>query len=303
MEMTTPQLRQITHFFPNADTESAVFCEQMARLLRELPHSEASSERIMLRPIHPLGALPITSVQFARVLSPMIVFSMEQQFTLHIGDFSLRSASYDGWFAYAPAKERRDRAAAREAPGVPIVLSTEHDNFTDLVAAEELYNRLHGHVVHLDHTGVIIPMRSVPRTAWDTLISTLATATNCYRYPTGEEWPFILPSTDTEFATDIAHFTARRAPKFELVYDGSLRDPLIQFDLQTDLTREEVEQRFPEPYGKTLPGLAHFFRSVYLSHPWPALSLRIDLRYCSDGPPSEWDTGEWLVTAGRRIRE
>jgi hypothetical protein len=189
----------------------------------------------------------------------------------------------------------------RDNLGPYMVAESDDGDFAALLPMGELHRRLRGHLVGIDHTGVILPTAGVTRTSWDMLLTALAAGSNLYRYPTGEPWPFILPATDTEFTTAITHFTLGRVPKFELVYDSHVRHPLIQFDFETDLTRAEIEARFPEPYGRAIPGLAQFFRSVYLFHPWPRLTIRVDLRYHSDGPPSDWDTGAWLVTAGGRM--
>jgi hypothetical protein len=123
-----------------------------------------------------------------------------------------------------------------------------------------------------------------------------------YRYPTGEEWPFVLPSTTDEILGDIRDFVVGREPRFELVYDKGLAQTEWQFALWTDLTRAELELLFPEPEGITFPGLEEIFRVVPVIHPWPGLGIRFDLCYRIDDGPSDWETGEWLVTEGGRIR-
>jgi len=124
---------------------------------------------------------------------------------------------------------------------------------------------------------------------------------NVYHYPTGEDWPFIIPATAKEFQRDIQHFVAGREPKFELVYDGWTAQPLLQFALGTNLTRPQLETLLPAPYGWVIPELADVFRSLFLAHPWPGLQIRFDLYYHS-AELSNWETGEWLVKAGGRIR-
>jgi hypothetical protein len=136
---------------------------------------------------------------------------------------------------------------------------------------------------------------------WQDLVGGLASASTMYRYPTGEEWPFVLPSTEEELAADIREFVVGREPRFELVHDQWLRQPQWQFALWTDLTRAELELLFPEPEGLTFPNLAEIFRVVPVRHPWPGLCIRFDLFYRIDDGPSDWETGEWLVTGGGRI--
>jgi hypothetical protein len=59
---------------------------------------------------------------------------------------------------------------------------------------------------------------------------------------------------------------------------------------------------FPEPEGTTFPELEEIFRVVPVLSPWPGLDVRFDLCYRIDNGPSDWETGEWLVTEGGRIR-
>jgi hypothetical protein len=164
----------------------------------------------------------------------------------------------------------------------------------------DLIGRLAGHVHRIDHTGVNLPTRTTSREQWQELLSGIAAQSTMYRYPTGEEWPFVLPSTTDELADDIRSFVAGREPRFELVYDEWQTCPEWQFSLWTDLSRAELEKLFPE--GITFPGLEDIFRVVRTRHPWPGLGIRFDLTYRVEGGPTDWDTGEWLVTAGGRIR-
>ena len=137
---------------------------------------------------------------------------------------------------------------------------------------------------------------------WRNLVSGLASASTMYRYPSGEEWPFILPSTSDELVGDIRTFVTGREPRFELVYDRWSRKTTWQFALWTDLTRTELERLFPGPEGTTIGGLEEIFRVVAVQSPWPGLGIRFDLCYRIEDSPSDWETGEWLVTEGGRIR-
>ena len=133
------------------------------------------------------------------------------------------------------------------------------------------------------------------------LVGAVAGVSTTYRYPTGEDWPFVLPSTSDELADDIGAFVVGREPRFELVYDEWQTRPEWQFSLWTDLSRAELDELFPE--GLTFPGLEEIFRVVRTRHPWKGLGIRFDLSYRTEGGgPTDWDTGEWLVTAGGRIR-
>ncbi len=137
------------------------------------------------------------------------------------------------------------------------------------------------------------------RAAWDRLLQDLATVCNLYSYPTGEDFPFILPAEEDEFLGEIKRFAAARGPKFELTY-GYTQLPTLQFSLDTNLSRAEAEALLPAPVGFNLPGV-DTFRSALLTHPWPGLEVRLDFNFQTDGGPTAWDTGEWLVREGRRL--
>jgi hypothetical protein len=169
------------------------------------------------------------------------------------------------------------------------------------LAIEELASRLRGHVVRIDHTGLNLPSALVSTKIWKQFIHDVAKDTNLYKYPTGEDWPFILPATQTEHETEITDFVVGREPKFELVYDAYSSAPTIQIDIETDLTRPQVERLFPDPYGVSFPELADYFRTVYVHHDWRGLDIRFDIRFKNDEPNGDWETGKWLVTEGGRI--
>jgi hypothetical protein len=174
--------------------------------------------------------------------------------------------------------------------------------YRDELDLADLTERLAGHVTRVDHTGVNMPAGAVSEQQWQSLIQAIGSAATLYRYPTGEQWPFVLPSTPGELQTDIRDFVVGREPRFELVYDEWSPHMTWQFALWTTLTRSDLERLFPAPYGMTLPGLEDIFRTVYVRHPWPDLAIRFDLCYRVDDGPSDWETGEWLVTEGGRIR-
>jgi hypothetical protein len=167
------------------------------------------------------------------------------------------------------------------------------------ITAQALYERFSGHVARVDHTGVEIPSAMLPVHEWEALQAALGRVTHLYAYPTGEEWPFIVPATAAEFADEIRQFAAPRDPKFELTY-GFVDVPLLQFHIDTTLPRAMVEEVLPE--GFKLGGVVESFRSVFIAHPWANLKIRCDLTFNPEGVLDSWDSGEWLVTEGRRIR-
>ncbi|WP_328473530.1 hypothetical protein OHA21_12745 [Actinoplanes sp. NBC_00393] len=257
------RLAEIVFRIPDSPS-SKQFLGDLKELLADVTYaSNGSPDSLTLTPPAPLAARPATTFQLADVPTPEIVFDA-------CGDIRL-----PGGGGPAPHRDRMKLA--------------------------DLTRRIAGSVTRVDHTGVNLPARSLSTTDWADLVRTLAAAATMYRYPTGEQWPFLLPSTEAELATDIRDFVVGREPRFELVYDPWCPCTTWQFALWTTFTRTELENLFPAPVGIALPGLEEIFRTVYVESPWPDLEIRLDLCFRVDGP-SDWETGQWLVTEGGRIR-
>ncbi|WP_309122422.1 hypothetical protein [Paenibacillus sp.] len=274
------RLKQIEFVFP-AGTEEE---RRWNRTFRSVLAGAADSpDEAVLLP-KPEGALPTTAFREGAYAAPAIALDVEAAIDLRIGEFVLA--------------DRRTLAARRAAPAASATASAPAG-----LPIEALRRLLSGRVVDVDHTGLNVPTFSVARETWNRLVQTLAGAGNVYRYP-GEDWPFLFPSTPDEFAGDIASFDAYRTAKFELVYDGWTKLPILQFALSTTLTREEAEAALPGPHGFGIPGLDGIFRSAFVDSPWrDAIAIRFDLYYVrSDAALNEWETGEWLVREGGRIR-
>jgi hypothetical protein len=79
------------------------------------------------------------------------------------------------------------------------------------VEMPDLTCRLAGHVRRVDHTGVNVPASAISPEQWRNLVYAIASVSTMYRYPTGEEWPFVLPSTSAELHGDIRDFLVGRA--------------------------------------------------------------------------------------------
>jgi hypothetical protein len=170
-----------------------------------------------------------------------------------------------------------------------------------LMSLHEVCKRFQGHVLRVDHMGVNFPADD---TEGQGLLALVSQGASLYRYPSGEPWYFAIPSTTAEFHQGISDFSEVRFPKFELVLEGedsTLR--IIQIDFATDLTRIEVEERLPAPYGVALPHLDEYFRSVYVKHPWGGFLLRMDFRYSAAEPINEWTTCQWLIKEGKRYNQ
>lgn len=271
------RLSEITFLLPETP-ESRGFLGELRSLLAEVAYADFAAsasasagtagragDRLTLTPPQPADARPVTAFQLADVLAPEVVLDTGHSITLCGGE-------------------------------TPDALPSQAT-----VEMADLTRRLAGHVKRVDHTGVNLPACATSPEQWQGLVGALASASTMYRYPTGEEWPFVLPSTSDELLGGIRDFVVGREPRFELVYDHGLTQTEWQFALWTDLTRTELELLFPEPEGLTFPGLEEIFRVVPILHPWPGLRVRFDLCYRIDDRPSDWETGEWLVTEGGRI--
>ncbi|WP_406840482.1 hypothetical protein ACICHK_37785 [Streptomyces sp. AHU1] len=269
------RLCEITFLLPD-DSASRTFLDELRRLLSEVAYADFTAPsgtagrpggRLTLTPPRPAGARPVTAFELADVDAPEV--ALDTGHSIGVSE----AAGAQGTAAPPPR-----------------------------IGMADLTRRMAGHVRRVDHTGVNVPACVTPPERWRDLRTVFSSASAMYRYPTGEDWPFVLPATATELGTDIDEFVVGREPRFELVHDRWLTRTLWQFALWTDLTRTELERLFPEPDGFTFPELEEVFRVVPVAGPWPGLDIRFDLCYRIDDGPSAWETGEWLVTEGGRIR-
>lgn len=282
--MALARLRRISYLFPTGPAEARRFFVDLQTLLEGVPGCRVGGSGLTV-PVTPGAALPGTAFVSTDTPAPAILFAADLPLALDLGGLRLYSTATG--LSPTPASEGESALPSEAGVGE-----------TAPMALADLVGRLQGHITRLDHTGVVLPGHRLPRPAWERLILGLAGVAALYRYPTGEDWPFILPTTPDEYAADITDFSTAREPKFELVYAADFAHPLIQIDLETDLAMDEIAALLPS--STALPGLEAYFRSVYLATPWPGLGLRCDLRPRSDSP-SGWDTGAWLVTEGGRI--
>lgn len=289
-------LKTITFSFPKEVDDSNDFFKYLSSLLGELPNSSIEQDGIKITATKPEQALPYTTFQQADTPFPQLHLDIED-LQLVLGNFAI-NPSHD--FNIAPSK-LLPRSMKHDELGEYAEVDAAGQILFRLPIAE-LYNRLKGHITRIDHTGINVPSALVPRETWEQFIGKIANNSNLYHYPTGEDWPFILPATEAEHASDIEEFPAGREPKFELVYDTFSPVSTIQIDIETDLLRTEIEQLFPDPYGVSFPDLADYFRTVYIDHEWPGLAIRFDLRFKNDNPRGDWETGKWLIEDGGRIQ-
>lgn len=278
--MLGDRLNQIRYLLPS-DPDSRAWFDAITPLLSEGPQSELFPDRLVMVPQYPMGAIPATTLELSRVDRPTIVLDTIGLLAIYMGGMRVL-----GWASRDPV---RLPPGAWVTPGPPPL------------APALLVERLRGHILRVDHTGVELPTARVPNNLWEYLLDALGAAANLYAYPEPDtEMPFVLPASADEFRHEIETFDAPRVPKFELTY-GYTSVPLIQFHCDTDLSRADLDARLPAPSGFNLPGV-ETFRSVYLAVPWPGVLVRLDLSYWDGGALTEWDSGAWLVKEGQRLR-
>lgn len=159
-------------------------------------------------------------------------------------------------------------------------------------------NKLEGHVTRIDHTGINLPTSLYSKLEWTNLLRYISSVSNLYRYPTNEPWPFLLPATLEENQNEITDFGIVREPRFELVYDDYTDATTIQLDIETDLSKSEVEALFPKNQGIYFDSLKDIFKTIYIDYS-EFIDIRFDVRYT--GPCSDFESGEWFVSKGKRI--
>jgi hypothetical protein len=299
------RLREISYRLPRS---AGAFVGGLTSLLADATGVTVTAERILLTPPYPSDAVPVTSLVLADVSGPEIVFTPGPAIGLTVSSLRLHGANA-GAADVEGSPDVEDVSAVEditdvEGTGVDGGAETHRGDEAPppVLPLDEVVGRLGGHILGVDHTGVNLPTVDLSRPSWDRLLGELAAVANLYRYPTGEDWPFVVPADAVEFGEDIRVFEAAREPKFELVYDGWVSRPLWQFALRTDLPRPELETLLPAPYGTVLAGLEDVFRVVRVPPPCSGLDIRLDLYYHDEGSGADWVSGAWLVTEGGRVR-
>jgi hypothetical protein len=277
--MIWSKLSRIAYMFPAEVPGAVEFFEHLAVLLGRDERSVVYEDLIVLSPADPPGARPETSFELAEIPIPKIVLETDLPVDTRVCNFYIHGSE-----------------VAAETP--PLEIETPASGLS-LMPLSALAERFEG-VLRLDHSGLNIPTGLYSEDDWQTLLRDFSTVADVYQYPTGQNWYFLLPSTEDEAGGGITRFPAQRSPKFELVYDEFAQAPVVQFQIETALSRAEVEERLPRPYGISFPDLGNIFRTVYVEHPWPNLLIRFDMSFVREGD-AEGPLDEWLVKEGRRL--
>lgn len=268
--MTTQRIAHVRYLLPSNASGSQECFELLKQALKRSRHRSAARN---------LELLPVAGPEYHPITSFELHENPSSEIRIDLGD-----------------------GTAVACLGAPI-FSDRPENWQDRgLGMGEFVTLSHGRLLQVDHTGIVIPADRMHANEWDLLKASVSLAGNLYRYPSEEAWPFLFPSTEPEFASEITEFNVLRHPKFELVYTDFPTPPVIQIDLETNFSRQETERLFPEPHGTCFPGLEGYFRSVFVRTPWPGFALRFDLRYDEKNRFHSWSNGKWVITEGGRIR-
>lgn len=85
---------------------------------------------------------------------------------------------------------------------------------------------------------------------------------------------------------------------FKIVYSDYHSKPLIQFNIDTNLTKAQLLKLLLDPYGVSFEGFENYFRTVFTNSDWKGVILRFDLSFRSQ---KKKDFGFWMIKQGGRI--
>lgn len=268
------RLQNIALVFPASNEAEREWCCYLGKLLNEIP---AFNKDKVLPAAFAENVYPGTEFKTGNAPLPMIILDTDEEISLTAGNLSVCDRN-------SAKIKLSDMLFERDV--------SINEAGSDAIPISNLYQQLNGRLSGIDHTGVNVPVSKVDKSSWTEFMLKLSTVTNLYNYP-GEEWPFIIPADEAEYLTDITNFTIKRTPKFEIVYDVYTDKPILQFALETDMSRDEMERAFPVPIGFAIPGLDEIFRSVFIASPWDdEVAFRFDLYYTSNTAKlNDWETG------------
>jgi hypothetical protein len=190
----------------------------------------------------------------------------------------------------------------------PSSFFTDRPRSSNGLLFEEAARRLTGSIERVDHTGLIVPS-DVPESDWTRVVNGLAQNACLYDYPAGTDgydpeamrWLFVVPASDCEYDGGIT-IRQRRQPKIEMVWDAEVSIPVVQIDMETRLSRDQILELFPNDESFDIPGLGSFFRSVNVTTPWPGMrNMRLDLRYAGTEEVTDWNSADFFVKKGTRV--
>lgn len=165
-----------------------------------------------------------------------------------------------------------------------------------ILTMEQIFDRIENDIVNLNHSGMNIGPKLMSKDDYMRFKGLVGNKYLMYDYPTGEEWPFIIPATEKELKLGIKDKSIDRNPKFEIVFSKYHPKPMIQLDINTNLSKQQAVKLFPKPYGVSLLGLENYFRTVFTDY--DDVLLRFDFRFNTTGK----DIGYWIAEKGNQVK-
>lgn len=254
-------LEKIEYCFPENGKSKELF-ELFLILLKDLPNVSVLEKEIQIKSAH---------------LKPKTVLKLDSQ--IEDLQFNIGNQKYLGLL------NRQTK-------------NGEAGNEIQKLSLKDVANKLAGHAVRVDHTGINLPSILYTEKEYQDVLQYLASEGNFYTYPSGEPWPFLLPATEAEHQNEITNFEVLREPRFELVFDKFTDVMTIQIDIETDLSKSEVEQLFPKNQGICFGNLGNIFKSIYLDYD-ETIDIRLDVRFKTI--QDDFESGEWFVKEGKRL--
>lgn len=143
----------------------------------------------------------------------------------------------------------------------------------------------------LDHIGFNLPWFDGIHPTISKLRRSISPLCAYYRFPTGEEWDFILPVSLHEIESREIDLSVERRPKLEIVSFDKASTPLIQVDFSVKKDFEALQLLFPE--GIADPQLKNVW--VYVQNPY-GIDICLVIGEESSGDWSSFFEGHRLIT-------
>lgn len=191
--------------------------------------------------------------------------------SLRLGDVAVASAEFIG------DRGRRDIALANTTG-----LDRASPHRYERISLREYARRSAAlRLAALDHVGFDLPWFDGVHPEVLKLRAALAGSCAYYRFPSGEDWDFILPATAAEIAGPEPDLSHVRRPKFEIVSIDTVSAPIVQVDVVTGEAYHDLVRVFPEALAD--PRWRNIW--VYLDNPYG-----IDLCFVLNegGGPADW---------------
>lgn len=203
-------LQSISITLPNHDN---TFDHKLASILQ--PFIEYEGNSLTFTKSNP-SFLPTISLRFDAISEPQAQFHLDSQ-TITV-----------------PITNQTGQDRSPKLPYTPILI----DDFLQRIKGWSL--------THLDHVGFNLPWFDGVHPEIVKFRKQLAPVSAYYRFPTGEEWDFILPATEAEITSNTIDLSKERRPKFEIVSFDMTSTPLTQIDCAADQSFETIKRTFPE---------------------------------------------------------